>query len=209
MSEVDVLNFKGEKTGKVALSAKLFDQKINATVLHEVITMQLANKRLGTASTKTRGEVSGGGIKPYKQKHTGRARAGSSRSPLWRHGGITFGPRPRSYKYTVPAQKKQAALISALSSKAKDNGVIILDKLELAQPKTKNVSQMLKKLNIKGLALLVVVTITNELARSSRNIPFLELATASKLNVYEILQCKHLIITKEALAVLEARVKEK
>ncbi|MDD5259082.1 MAG: 50S ribosomal protein L4 [bacterium] len=209
MSEVDILNFKGEKTGKIALSAKLFDQKINATILHEVITMQLANKRLGTASTKTRGEVSGGGIKPYKQKHTGRARAGSTRSPLWRHGGIIFGPRPRSYKYDVPAKKKQAALISALSSKAKDNGIIVLDKLELAQPKTKNIGQMLKKLNINGLALLVVVTVTNDLARAARNIQSLELATAAKLNVYEILQSKHLIITKEALAVLEARVKEK
>jgi large subunit ribosomal protein L4 len=209
MSEVDVFNFKGEKTGKVDLSSKLFDQKINATVLHEVITMQLANQRLGTASTKTRGEVSGGGIKPYKQKHTGRARAGSIRSPLWRHGGITFGPRPRSYKYDVPAQKKQAAFISALSSKAKDNGIIILDKMELSQPKTRNVGQMLEKLNINGLALLVVDKVTNELARAARNIQSLELATATKLNVYEILQSKHLIITKEALAVLEARIKEK
>ncbi len=209
MSEVDVYNFKGEKTGKVDLSAKLFDQKINATVLHEVVTMQLANQRLGTASTKTRGEVSGGGIKPYKQKHTGRARAGSTRSPLWRHGGIIFGPRPRSYKYGVPAQKMKVALISALSSKAKDNGVIILDKLELAQPKTKNVEQMLKKLNIKGLALLVVEKVTNDLARAARNLQSLELATATKLNVYEILKNKNLIITKEALAVLEARVKEK
>ncbi len=209
MSEVDVFNFKGEKTGTVALSSKLFDQKINATVLHEVITMQLANQRLGTASTKTRGNVSGGGIKPYKQKHTGRARAGSTRSPLWRHGGIIFGPLPRSYKYDVPAKKRQAALISALSSKAKDNGIIILDKLELAQPKTKNVCQLLKKLKVQGLTLLVVEKVTTDLARASRNIQSLELATAAKLNVYEIIQCKHLIITKEALAVLEARIKEK
>ncbi len=209
MSEVDVYNFKGEKTGKVGLSARLFEQKINAIVLHEVVTMQLANQRLGTASTKTRGEVSGGGTKPYKQKHTGRARAGSSRSPLWRHGGITFGPRPRSYKYGVPAQKMQVALVSALSSKAKDNGVIILDKLELAQPKTKNMVQLLKKLNIKGPALLVVEKVTNELARAARNLQSLELATGTKLNVYEILKNKNLIITKEALAVIEARVKEK
>jgi large subunit ribosomal protein L4 len=209
MSEVDVYNFKGEKTSKVDLSAKLFDQKVNATVLHEVVTMQLANQRLGTASTKTRGEVSGGGIKPYKQKHTGRARAGSTRSPLWRHGGIIFGPRPRSYKYGVPAQKMQVALVSALSSKAKDNGVVILDKLELAQPKTKNMVQLLNKLNIKGPALLVVEKVTNDLARAARNLQSLELATATKLNVYEILKNKNLIITKEALAVLEARVKEK
>lgn len=206
MAEVSVYNMQGEQTSTVAISDRLFAQKVHANLLHEVVTMYLSNQRAGTSSTKTRGEVSGGGSKPWKQKHTGRARAGSIRSPLWRHGGIIFGPKPRSYKYNLPNQKKRQALISALSSKLKDNDLIILDKLELAQPKTKLVDHLLKKLNVKTPTLLVINTFTEELKKASRNIETLQVVTAAGVNVYDILRSKTLIITKDALPGLEARI---
>jgi len=209
MPEIDVVNHKGEKTGKAVLPARLFEQKINMALLHEMVNMQLANKRQGNASTKTRGEVSGGGIKPYKQKHTGRARAGSTRSPLWRHGGIIFGPQPRSYRYELPDKKKKLAFVSALSSKAKDNNIIVLDSITITEPKTKNVDQILKKLKTTGLILLVVDKISPELHRAARNIPHLLIKIAAQVNVYEVLQCNKMIITQSALHNLEARIKEK
>lgn len=208
MPEIDVLNLKGEKTGSMALPARLFGQKVNTVLLHELVTMQLANQRLGTASCKSRGEVSGGGIKPYKQKHTGRARAGSTRSPLWRHGGVIFGPKPRSYAYDLPAQKKQLALVSALSAKALDNGIVVLDNLAITEPKTKHVDQILKKVKAEGPVLMVVDKVTPELHRAARNIAKLLVTTTVKVNVYEIMHCKKMIITQSALHNLEARVKE-
>lgn len=206
MAEVSVYNMKGEHASTIAIPDRLFAQKVHANLLHEVVTMYLSNRRLGTASTKTKGEVSGGGTKPWKQKHTGRARAGSIRSPLWRHGGIIFGPKPRSYKYNLPNQKKRQALVSALSSKLKDNDLIILDKIELAQPKTKLVDHILKKLNVKTPTLLVINTFTEELKKASRNIRTFQVVTAAGVNAYDVLRSKTLIITQDALPGLEARI---
>lgn len=205
MPEVDLYTPKGDIAGKINLPNNLFGQKVNSVLLHEIVTMQLANKRLGTASTKTRGEVSGGGIKPWKQKHTGRARSGSIRSPLWRHGGIIFGPRPRDYKYNMPAKKKRLALASALSAKTESNDIVVLDKLEISEPKTKNIMQILKKLKTSGLVLLIMEKVTPEILRATGNIGNLLVTNSAVVNVYEIIASKKMIITRDALEKLAAR----
>lgn len=203
MPEVNLYNSKGENIGKVPLAADIFGGKINQALLHEAVVMYLANKRKGTACTKTKGEVSGGGVKPWKQKGTGRARAGSIRSPLWRHGGTTFGPKPRDYKYSMPDKKKKIALKSALKAKLQDQKVIVLDSIEINEPKTRVIDKIFTKLNANVKTLLVVKNIDEKLKRSSRNIPYLKVALASGLNAYDVLNCNNLIIVKEAIESLE------
>src|SRR5205823_8589745 len=146
MASVSVLDLNGRATGSVDLAPGIFERSVNGPIMHEVVLMQQAGRRQGTASTKTRGVVSGTGKKPYKQKHTGRARAGSVRSPIWRHGGIVFGPHPRDYGYSIPKEKTRGAVRAALSAKVQDAGLLVLEDLPAADGKTKSLAVMLKVL---------------------------------------------------------------
>ncbi len=165
--------------------------------------MQLANKRQGTQSAKTRSEVRGGGRKPWRQKGTGRARHGSIRSPLWTKGGIIFAPKPRDYSFTVPKKIKRLALKSALSSKVQDNDLIVLDELKLDQPKTKEMVKVLENLKATGKALVVLDEKDETVKRASGNIPGLKLLYTNTLNVYDIVNCEKFIITKDAVQKVE------
>ena len=203
MSEVSLYNSKGEAAGKMQLTADIFGGKVNKALLHEVTLMYLANQRQGTACTKTKGEVSGGGIKPWKQKGTGRARAGSIRSPLWRHGGTIFGPKPRDYSYSMPAKKKKLALKSALKDKLKQTKLMVLESIDLSEQKTRALHKIFIKLNADTKTLLVVKAMDEKLKRVSRNIPYLKITEARGLNAYEVLNCQDLVIVKEAVESLE------
>lgn len=199
MPVADLLNMNNKKVGTLELDERIFGVVPNESLLHEAVVMQLANRRLGTAATKTKGMVSGGGRKPWKQKKTGRARAGSIRSPLWRHGGITFGPLPRDYSYSMPKKKIRAAICSALSAKVRDKELIVLDNLELKDHRTKNVVDLLKKFNGDQKVLIVIDELDKNLLLAARNIPGLRMLDINKLNVYDILNHKHVIITKRGI----------
>jgi large subunit ribosomal protein L4 len=167
--------------------------------MYDVAIMQLANRRQGTASTKTRGEVRGGGRKPWIQKGTGRARHGSIRSPIWVGGGIAFGPKPRSYRYTMPKKIKRLALKSALSAKAQSDKVIVLDSFDLKEPKTKSVLKILQNLKIDGKVLLVTAQADEVVYKSARNLPNVHTAVADQLNVLQVLNADYLVFTREAV----------
>ncbi|HHX51382.1 MAG TPA: 50S ribosomal protein L4 [Clostridia bacterium] len=203
MPKVAVYNTEGQEIGELELSDRVFGAKINPAVMHSVVVMQMANRRRGTASTKTRAEVRGGGRKPWRQKGTGRARVGSIRSPLWRTGGITFGPKPRNFRYRVPKKVRQLALKSALSAKVKEGNLIVLDNLAFAEPKTKAMVQILNSLKVNRKALVVTADANNNVQKSARNIPGILPLEASGLNVYDLLKHDHLIMTKEAVARVE------
>ncbi|HHX27332.1 MAG TPA: 50S ribosomal protein L4 [Firmicutes bacterium] len=203
MPKAPLYNMNGERIGDYELPASVFGVPVNRHVLHEAVVMQRASKRLGTASTKTRGEVAGGGAKPWRQKGTGRARHGSRRSPIWRGGAITFGPRPRTYGYKMPKKARRAALLSALSSKAENEQVLILDELSMSEPKTKVMVNMLSKLDADGKALVVLKKPDNNVELSLRNIPGVKTLTPSELNVYDILNYDKLLLTKEVADVVE------
>jgi large subunit ribosomal protein L4 len=202
MPKVALYNINGEVIGDINLNDDIFGIEVNEHVLHSAVVMQLASRRQGTSSTKSRGEVAGGGKKPWRQKGTGRARAGTIRSPLWRGGAITFGPKPRSYKYSLPKKVRRLALKSALASKVQTGNIIVVDNLELNQPKTKDMVKILTSLKVDRKAL--VVTNDNEnIILSSRNIPGVFPMGPTDLNVYDILAYDKLVITKEAIAKVE------
>ncbi len=205
MLEANLYNIEGQEIGKVALSELVFGLKINKHLLHEAVKRYLANQRSGSASTKTRAEVRGGGRKPWKQKGTGRARAGSIRSPLWRHGGVAFGPRPRSYYINWPKQKVQLALLQALSSKAQDRGIKVLEKLEVAEAKTKQLAALLVKIKILDKSLIVVNQREEKLFRAAKNLNWLTICTPDQLNVYNVLDSSELIFTPQSLEFLEKK----
>ena len=196
--ETKLLNIKGKEQGKVNLPEALFGVKPNPTFLHEVITAFLANQRSGTADVKTRAEVSGTGKKPWKQKGTGRARHGSMRSPIWRHGGVAFGPTPHSFRIDLPVAKKRLALAHALSSKYNSDSIIILDNFDIKEAKTKMVADVLKTLEA-GKKPLIVSSKDAKLDQASRNIAGLNKMVPSDLNAYAVLNSTKVIITKEAL----------
>lgn len=196
--ETKLLNIKGKEQGKVNLPEALFGVKPNPTFLHEVITAFLANQRSGTADVKTRAEVSGTGKKPWKQKGTGRARHGSMRSPIWRHGGVAFGPTPHSFRIDLPVAKKRLALAHALSSKYNSDSIIILDNFDIKEAKTKMVADVLKTLEA-GKKPLIVSSKDAKLDQASRNIEGLNKMVPSDLNAYAVLNSTKVIITKEAL----------
>jgi len=173
--------------------------------LHEVVIMQLANRRAGTASTKGRSEVRGGGAKPYRQKGTGRARAGTRSSPLWRGGGVVFGPRPRNYTYKVPKKVRRQALKMALTSKLQDNALIVVDKLDLETVKTKPFVEVMGALRAKA-ALIVTDQKLENLELSSRNVPNVKVVRSEGLNVYDILKFQHLILLEPSVKQLEGRL---
>ncbi len=207
MPTVDIYNIEKEKVGELDLKEEIFGVEVKGHVLHEVVTWQRACRRSGTASTKTRGEVRGGGSKPWRQKGTGRARSGSSRSPIWRGGGTTFGPRPRSYAYTLPKQVRRQALKMALSSKVANGRLVVLEAYPHTTPKTKDFVKVLKAFDI-SKALFITPEAYDILELSARNVPGIQIMPTMGLNVYDILKYEHLVLFPPALAQIEARLAE-
>lgn len=203
MPKVDLYNMDGEVVGDIELSDNIFNTEINEAALHLVVVNQLANKRQGTHSTKTISEVRGGGAKPWRQKGTGRARHGSIRSPLWTKGGIVHGPKPRSYRFSIPKKVKRLALKSALTSKVRENNIIVLDELKFDEIKTKKMVNVLNNLNIKTSTLIVLPEKNEIVEKSARNIPGVKTALVNTINTYDILKYEKFLITKDAVAKVE------
>lgn len=204
MPQVTVFNVEGKQVGELQISDKVFGAEINPTLMHEAVVMYLARQRVGTAATKTRSMVRGGGRKPWRQKGTGRARQGSIRAPQWRKGGIVFGPSPRDYSYKMPKKAKKAALCSALSVKAQNQKIIVLDNWQIDTPKTKEAVNVLKNLKLDGNKALIVTAENNPVIyKSARNIPNVATIEAQNLNTYEVLNYETLIMTKDAVAKVE------
>lgn len=199
MPKTSLYDTEGNQVGEIDLNPDIFDVKVNEALMHDVVLMQLANRRRGTASTKARGEVRGGGRKPWRQKGTGRARHGTIRSPLWVGGSITFGPKPRSFAFSIPKKAKRHAIKSALTSKVKAGSLKVLENLSMEEPKTKEMFKILNNLNSGKKVLLVTSGDDMTVVKSARNIPGVKTLPAYKLNVYDILNCENLILTKEAL----------
>lgn len=202
MPKVALYDITGATVGEVSLSEEIFAAPINTAVMHEVVKAYLANQRQGTQSALTRAEVSGGGIKPWRQKGTGRARHGSTRSPQWRHGGVVFAPKPRSYKLSVNKKVKRLAMKSALSSKVRDEELIVFNSLDISEAKTKEMVKVLGAVNVEK-ALIVLADVDEKVQRAAHNIPNVKTTLVGTLNVYEILKYDKLILTEEALKKVE------
>ncbi|GAB6178903.1 50S ribosomal protein L4 [Desulfotomaculum defluvii] len=202
MPKVALYNINGEQVGEVELKDEVFGIEPHEHVMHEAVNMQLANQRQGTHDTKTRSEVRGGGRKPWRQKGTGRARAGSSRSPIWRKGGIVFGPHPRDYAISLPKKVRRLALKSALSSKVLDQDIVVLDSLTIDAPKTKEMVRILSNLKA-DKALVVTAERDLNVEKSARNIEGVKPLKADGVNVYDLLKYTKLVITKDAVAKIE------
>jgi large subunit ribosomal protein L4 len=203
MANVKVVDLNGRATGSMDLASGIFETPVNGVVMHEVVLMQQAGRRQGTASTKTRGEVSGSGRKPYKQKHTGRARAGSIRSPIWRHGGIVFGPHPRDYSYTMPKKKVRAALHSALSDKLQEGSLIVVEEFPTLDGKTRSVAGMLQRLGLTGKTLLVAGADQDLLRQATGNLGNVTVVKPEGVNVRDILLHDKLLIARRDLVSLQ------
>ena len=203
MSTIKVVSMTGAEVGSVELNDAIFGIEPNMSVVHEVVKNHLANCRQGTQSALTRAEVSGGGRKPWRQKGTGRARQGSTRSPQWTHGGIVFAPKPRSYSYVLNKKVKRLAMKSALSAKAAAGELIVIDSIQMESIKTKDFRAFLSAVKADGKSLVVTPVKNENVIKSARNIPGVETAMANLINVYDILKAKYLVLDKEALAVIE------
>ena len=203
MPTVSVYSMTNEKVGDIELSESIFNVEMNAGLVHQAVVMQLASQRQGTHSTKTRAEVRGGGRKPWRQKGTGRARVGSRRSPLWRGGGIIFGPKPRSYAFSMPRKQRRLALKCVLSDKVKSGDLIVLDDLNFEAPKTKQFVKLLNDFNVEKKALFITLEMIENVTRSANNIQGVKTIGALNLNVYDILNHDKLFITKDAIAKIE------
>ena len=203
MPKVDVYDIKGKKVSDIELLDSIFGIEPNQAIVHSVLVNYLANQRQGTQSTKTRAEVSGGGKKPWRQKGTGRARQGSTRSPQWIKGGIALGPKPRSYKYTVNKKEKRLAIKSILSSKVLEKELTVVDKLELKEIKTKTMVNALSALKIEGKTLIIVSEKNKNVVMSSRNIKGVKAITANNINVFDLLKYNNLILPVDTVKKLE------
>ncbi len=204
--DTTLYTLQGQEKGKITLPA-LFEAKVSPKLLHEVVTGYLANQRFGNHSTKTRADVSGSGRKLYKQKGTGNARAGSIRSPLRRHGGIIFGPKPHGYYQNVPRQKRQLSLTMALTEKVKNGSMKVIENITLAEPKTKQMAGILKNLKLNsGTVLLVVEKADDRLKKASRNIRDLVIAEAANINTYQVMWAATLVITSGAIDQLQKKI---
>lgn len=203
MPKVAVYTVAGQEIGELELNESVFGVEINEAVVHQAVVMQLASQRLGTHSTKTRGLVRGGGRKPWKQKGTGRARSGSTRSPIWVGGGITFGPRPRSYAFRMPRKQRRLAIKCALSDKVQSGDFVVLESLDFEQAKTKSVVKMLSDFSVEKKALIITTDTNENVEKSSRNIPGVKAISTCGLNVYDILNHNKLFITKDAITRIE------
>ncbi len=199
----DVLDMNGKKVSDIELSDAVFGLTPNEKVMHAAVVNFLANQRQGTQSTKTRSEVSGGGRKPWRQKGTGRARQGSTRSPQWTHGGVALGPKPRDYSYRLNKKVKRLAVLSALSSKAQSGDMIVLDKIEATEYKTKTIANMLKAVGVTKKALIVTPAVDAKLVKSAANIPGVKTTTADCVNTYEVLNGGKFVISVDAAKKLE------
>lgn len=202
MPTVGLFNIEGKKVGDVSLNEKVFNVEVNKAVLHQVVVAQLANKRQGTQSAKTRAEVRGGGIKPWRQKGTGRARQGSIRSPQWVGGGIVFAPKPRDYRVSLPRSMRKVAMKSALTAKVMENEMIVLENLEFDAPKTKDMVTMLKAFDVKK-ALIITAESNENVYKSGRNVEGIQVMPVNNINVYDLLKYDNLIITQDAVSKLE------
>ncbi len=203
MPKVDIYNVDGQVVGSMDLNENVFGVAVRPDVMHEVVVNYLANQRQGTQSTKTRTEVRGGGIKPWRQKGTGRARQGSIRAPQWVGGGVALGPKPRDYRYTVNKKVRRLALKSALSSKVEDNELIVLDAFACEEIKTKQVASLLKNLNVSEKALIVLPENDKNIVLSARNIEGVDTTYVGAINTYEVLNHTKCIILKDAVTKLE------
>lgn len=200
MLEVEIKDINNNSKGKISVSDKIFDNESDPSIVHSSVLTYLSNQRQGTHATKTRAFVRGGGKKPWKQKHTGRARHGSTRSPIWRGGGITFGPQPRDYSKKLPKKVKKQALLKALSMKYKDSEIIVLDKINIEKPYTKEVVKILKALDLIDKKVLFVTNeIDKNLILSARNIPTVNVTNTSELNVYQLVTHDYILFTEEAI----------
>lgn len=202
---MDVISLTNEKKGTVSLDDRFFGVTVRPSLLHEAVVMQLSNQRQGTASTKTRGEIRGGGKKPWRQKGTGRARAGSIRSPLWRGGGTVFGPQPRTYMQHLPKKKSRAALYGALTAKVQQGSLKVVEDFSVTQPKTKALVAALKGLQLEGKVLILMDNPSSEIKRSAENLTRVTVQDLSHLNVYDVLRHDYLLMKRQDLETLQQR----
>ena len=203
MPNIAVVNMEGNKVGTIDLSDSIFAIEPNAAVMHQVVLSYLAAQRQGTQSALTRSEVSGGGKKPWRQKGTGRARQGSTRAPQWTHGGIVFAPKPRDYRFSVNKKERRLALKSALSVKASENDIIVVDSITTGEYKTKKIAAMLNAIGAEKKALIVLPEVDSKVIKSASNIPGVKTAQVNELNVYDILNADKLVIAKDAVSKIE------
>ena len=203
MPKLALYNMEGSEIGKIELADAVFAQEVNKVAIHQVIVNYLANQRQGTQSTKTRSEVRGGGIKPWRQKGTGRARQGSIRATQWIKGGIALGPKPRDYRYSVNKKLKKLAMISALSAKCADGEIIVVDNIALEEIKTKKIAEMLKNLKVESKALIVTNEKNDNVVKSAKNIAGVTTTFMGSLNVYDILNHDIMVVTKDAVSKIE------
>ena len=203
MLKTNVLDMSGKVVGEIELSEAVFGITPNQSVVHDVVKNHLANKRQGTQSALTRAEVSGGGRKPWRQKGTGRARQGSTRAPQWTHGGIVFAPKPRDYSYTLNKKARRLALKSALSDKAAQQNIVVIDAIRVDAPKTKEFAAFLKAVNVTGKALVVTAEADTNVVKSGRNIPGCQVTFANLINVYDIVNADKLVVDQAALQKIE------
>jgi large subunit ribosomal protein L4 len=203
MPEIPLYNMEGKKTGSLPVSEEIFDAPVNESVMHQALIRQMANMRRGTHSTKTRGEVAGGGRKPWRQKGTGRARHGSIRSPLWRGGGITFGPRPRDYSQSMPKNMRRLAICGALTTKVMNQNMFALEDLKFEVPRTKQFIEMMEKLEVPQSVLFLIDGNNFEVEKSASNIQGVKIITLDTINIYDILKYEKLVATKDAIQHLE------
>ena len=203
MPTVAIYDIANKKVGDLELNESIFGVEVNEALLHQAVVMQLASQRLGTHATKTRGMVRGGGRKPWKQKGTGRARSGSTRSPIWVGGGTVFGPEPRSYAFRMPRKQRRLAIMCALSDKVQSGDFVVLDSIDFAAPKTKEMVKMLNDFSVDSKALIITAGEAENVEKSSRNIPGVKAINTNGLNVYDILNHNKLFITKDAITRIE------
>ena len=204
---IPVFDLKGKEIEKFQLDKELFTGKVNKGALYQAVLMYNAAKRQGNASTKTRGDVSGGGKKPFRQKGTGRARAGSTRSPLWRHGGSVFGPHPRFYRYDIPKKLKRLAFLSSLNSKVNENRMIGISDIKVPEPKTRAFKAIVGALKLNGKSLFVVESLDVDVERASRNLAEVKVKNYKDFNTMDVLGCDNLVVSKPALQKLSERLR--
>ncbi|VAX22781.1 LSU ribosomal protein L4p (L1e) [hydrothermal vent metagenome] len=204
--QIELVDTKKQKVGDMELLPSIFEAEVKESLIHDMVLCQMASRRAGTHSTKSMGEVRGGGRKPWKQKGLGRARAGSIRSPIFKGGGIVFGPKPRDYSYNLTKKAARGALISALSLKSKENALVVIDKLAFDAPKTKLAVETLGDLGLSGKTLLVSNAKDDNIDMSFRNIPKVKQILAKAINVYDLINADHVLITKEALDSIQERL---
>ena len=203
MLKTNVYDMSGKLVGEIELPEALFGVEPNQAVVHDVVKNHLANCRQGTQSALTRAEVSGGGRKPWRQKGTGRARQGSTRAPQWTHGGIVFAPKPRDYSYTLNKKARRLALKSALSAKAAETAIVVIDSIQMEAPKTAEFAKFLNAVGVQGKALVVTAEANENVVKSGRNIPGCEITFANLINVYDIVNANKLVVDQAALAKIE------